>query len=274
MDNVTLLEAKNIFFSYEPGKQILCNLSLKIHAHEKIAIVGANGAGKSTFLLCTNGVLSPKVGELLWNGQKITKKNITLLRKNVGIVFQEADSQIVATTVLSEVSFGPMNLKLPIEEVKRRTYDAMEAMNLSEYSNRGTHYLSGGEKKRVTIADVLAMDPEIFIFDEPSVSLDFYHLQQLERTLQTLWEKGKTILVSTHDSDFAYRFADRVIVFHNGSILADGPPAKIWGQDGMLAAAHLQQPTLFQIQQILLKKGLLKSDTPPRSIEELENLLG
>ena len=144
-----ILEVRDLHYAYNDEKHALNGVSLQIREGEKIAVLGANGAGKSTFFLSINGVLRPHRGEIFYRGELITKKKLNHLRKNVGIVFQDADNQIIASTVMGEVSFGPMNLKLPREEVLSRVDKALSYMNITEFRDRPPHYLSGGEKKRV-----------------------------------------------------------------------------------------------------------------------------
>lgn len=268
------VQIKNINYCYDGKSPVLKNISLDIFAGEKIAVMGANGAGKSTFFLCLNGIILPDSGEILLYGKKIDKKNIIELRKNVSFVFQDADNQIVASTVLSEISFGPMNLKLPKQEVQKRVQEAMEYMNLTEFAQRGTHYLSGGEKKRVTIADSIAMKSNIILFDEPTTALDAVHQQMLENTLEQLAQQGKTIIVSTHDVDFAYRFAKRVILFCNGEIIADDTTENVFSNETILKKSNLKQPILLQLQKLLEQKGLLKQcNQCPKNIEDFKNIL-
>lgn len=274
MNQQAQLQMKNVSYCYDGKKQVLQDVSVDIFAGEKIAVMGANGAGKSTFFLCMNGIIQPDKGEIVLNGQKITKKNIIELRKNVGFVFQEADNQIVASTVLSEISFGPMNLKLPKKEVQQRVQQAMEYMNLTAFAQRGTHYLSGGEKKRVTIADSIAMKYNMILFDEPTTALDAIHEQMLENVLKQLSQQGKTIILSTHDVDFAYRFAERVLLFYEGKIIADDKAEVVFSNEMLLKKSHLKQPLLLQLKQLLEQKGLLKkSNQYPKKIEDLEKIL-
>ena len=178
-----LLQVKNLNYSYNHEKRTLNNINLDIYKGQKIAVLGSNGAGKSTFFLNLNGVLTPESGEIFYKDIKISKKNLNELRKNVGIVFQDADNQIIASSVLAEVSFGPMNLKLSKEEVKERVYEALEYMNINHLKDRPPHYLSGGEKKRVSIADIIAMKSEVIVFDEPTASLDPLNVEILEDVL-------------------------------------------------------------------------------------------
>lgn len=269
-----ILEIRNLSFSYEQEKFALDHITLAIYKNEKIAVLGANGAGKSTFFLNLNGVREPDSGEIFLHGEKIGKKTRNNLRKSVGIVFQDADSQIIASNVKAEIAFGPLNMKLSGHEVETRTEQAINRLNLQELAERPPHYLSGGEKKRVTIADIIAMESEIFVFDEPTASLDPAHATLLENILSELEEEGKTILLSTHDVDFAYRFANRLIIFHEGKLLADGKPEHIFVQEELLKKSNLKKPLLMQMYELLTQKKILDSAAPcPKTLAELENLL-
>lgn len=269
-----ILQIKGLCYSYSDEKNTLNNINLNIHKGEKIAILGSNGAGKSTFFLNINGVLIPKSGEIVYTGKVITKKNLNELRKNVGIVFQDADNQIIASTVLAEVSFGPMNLKLPKDEVVKRVNEALDYMNISELKDRPPHYLSGGEKKRVSIADIIAMKSEIIIFDEPTAALDPLNTEMLEDVLEKLSMENKTLLISTHDVDFAYRWADRIIVFSKGSIIGDGSPIEIFKNNEILKNSNLKRPVMLDVYETLIKRKILTDDNLyPKSINEFKKIL-
>lgn len=270
-----ILKIDDLYYVYENGNSALNGVGVKIYEGEKIAVLGSNGSGKSTFFLNINGVYTPEAGKVFYRGILINKKNLNELRKNIGIVFQDADNQIIASTVRAEVAFGPMNLKLPKEEVVRRVEEALEYMNIIDFKDRPPHYLSGGEKKRVTIADIIAMKPEIIIFDEPMAALDPLNAQLLEEVLEKLGSEGKTMMISTHDVDFAYRWADRVLVFSQGKIIADGAPLEIFQNTKVLKQANLKQPTIFEIYNILIQKNLLE-DTKyyPKSVKEFKEMLG
>ncbi len=268
-----VLEVRDLHFSYNDEKHALNGVDVKIYEGEKIAVLGSNGAGKSTFFLSINGVLKPHAGEVIYRGEKITKKRLNHLRKNVGIVFQDADNQIIASTVMSEVAFGPMNLKLPREEVLRRVDKALDYMNITEFRDRPPHYLSGGEKKRVSIADIIAMESEVIIFDEPTAALDPLNAQMLEEVLRKMGEEGRTILISTHDVDFAYRWAERVLVFHQGKIIADDTPLRVFQQEELLKKANLRHPMLYDVCEILKKKGIIPDgEMYPKNMEEFRTM--
>ena len=271
-----ILQVKDIHFQYNDEKETLRGISLDIHEGEKIAVLGSNGAGKSTFFLNINGVLKSSSGEICYRGTTINKKNLNELRKNVGIVFQDADNQIIASTVEAEVSFGPMNLKLPREEVINRVDKALRYMNIYDFKKRAPHYLSGGEKKRVSIADIIAMESEIIIFDEPTAALDPLNAAMLEEVLAKMSEEGRTMLISTHDVDFAYRWADRAVVFSNGQIIADDTPLNIFKREDILEQASLKHPTMFDIYRIMEENGMVPADMGayPRNIQEFQAMVG
>lgn len=272
-DNI-ILQIKDLKYAYSEEKMALNGVSLDIHSGEKIAVMGTNGAGKSTFFLNINGVLRAESGEIRYRGDVINKKNITNLRKNVGIVFQDADNQIIASTVQAEVSFGPMNLKLSKSEVEERVDEALAYMNLQTFKERPPHYLSGGEKKRVSIADIIAMHPEIIIFDEPTAALDPMNASMLEIVLQKLSDEGKTIMISTHDVDFAYRWAERIIVFCGGKIIADGTPLEIFRNEDVITQANLKHPMLFDIYESMKEKGLpVGEDLYPKNVDQFKDMM-
>lgn len=269
-----ILKVENLHYSYGDGESVLRGVNVDIYSGEKIAVIGSNGSGKSTFFLNINGVFMPKQGMISYRDTIITKKNLKELRKNIGLVFQDADNQMIASTVRAEVGFGPMNLKLSKEEVEQRVEEALIYMNILEFIDRPPHYLSGGEKKRVSIADIIAMKPEIFIFDEPTASLDPVNGKMLEKVLEKLSIEGKTLLISTHDIDFAYRWAERILVFCQGKIIADGTPLDIFCRKDILKQANLSTPMLFELYEALVKKQMVKdTKTYPKNIQKFLEIL-
>ena len=264
-----LLQVKNLCFSYDE-KPVLQQINVTICRGERIAVMGSNGAGKSTFFLNLNGVLQPDSGELLLEGKTLKKKDFKKLHRRVGFVFQDADSQIIASNVKAEISFGPMNLGLSKEEVRNRVAAAIEYMGLSRLADRAPQYLSGGEKKRVSIADILAMETEVLIFDEPMAALDPVNTQNVESILKRLHEDGKTLLIATHDVDFAYRYADRILVFSDGEIIADSTPQEVFRRKEIMERAHLKAPAVMTVWEALEQKGFVKKGTGyPVTAEEL-----
>lgn len=273
---VTILELRNASVSYDGEHTALRNLNIKIHKGEKIAVLGNNGAGKSTFFLCLNGVLPLQKGELFLKDYKIKKKkkDLVLLREAVGFVFQDPDSQMIASTVEGEISFGLMNQELPMEDVKMLVNQTLKELDLEKLRENAPHHLSGGEKKRVSIADVLVMKPKILLLDEPTSSLDGKNVKVFEDILDGQALRDATVLISTHDIDFAFRWANRILVFHNGEIIADDTPEKIFKDESLLDKASLRKPSIYQFTEMLCR--LCNQDLPnsiPRTKEQLEEFL-
>lgn len=269
-----LIEISSLFYSYDEEKYALKNINLNICKNEKIALIGANGAGKTTFFLSLNGIIKPDSGSIKIKGRIMdySKNSLIDLRKKTGIVFQEPEIQIIGPTVFKEVSFGPMNLKLPKEEVFEKTNEALSYMEIEHLSDRSPQYLSGGEKRRVTIADVIAMEPELILFDEPTANMDCKGIENFEDILHSLHHDGITLLVSTHDLDFAYKWADRILVFHEGEIIGDGTPSDIFTNKGLLEKAAIRKPLVLEMAEILIAEGILKEGSNyPRNIQELKN---
>ncbi|MEG1983819.1 MAG: ABC transporter ATP-binding protein [Oscillospiraceae bacterium] len=258
-----ILRLENINFCYETGEIALCNVSLTIAKGERIAVIGNNGAGKSTFFLCCNGILKQDSGDIFYHGKKLSqsRKDLFLLRKNVGLVLQDPDNQMIASTVESEISFGPMNLGFTDDEVLERVDDAISEMKLTSLRCRPPHYLSGGEKKRVCIADIIAMRPEIVLLDEPASSLDPQNAASLEQTIIELGNAGITVAVSTHDVDFAWRWADRIIVFSDAQIVADTSPDMVFADIELLKTAGLRKPEIYELTEIAYKTA---NKNPPK----------
>lgn len=259
-----LLRMEQVSYRY-PGEKTdaLRNCSLTIRQKEKIAVLGGNGAGKSTLFLLANGVIRPGKGAISFCGKVVkTERDLCALRQGAGLVFQDPDVQILAGTVWEEVAFGPVNLGFAPEKIQTAVHEALNALNLQDYAGRAPQYLSGGEKKRVTIADVLAMHPLLMLLDEPASSLDPQGRRELETRLDVLHHAGMALLVATHDLDFAWRWADRILVFREGQLAADGAPEDIFADDALLKACGLEKPILYRVGEIL---GI----DPPRSMKEL-----
>ncbi|AZV45521.1 energy-coupling factor ABC transporter ATP-binding protein [Peribacillus asahii] len=261
---------------YVDGTTALKNLSLSVKKGKKIALLGNNGAGKSTLFQHLNGILQPTTGSILFKGEQVqyNRKFLMTLRKQVGIVFQDPDSQLFSGNVRQDISFGPMNLGWSQEKVHKQVEWAMEQTEVTALQDRPIHFLSLGQKKRVAIAGVLAMNPEVFILDEPSAGLDAYYSKQIMHILRDIHQEDKTIILSTHDVHFAYEWADEIIVMSDGEILYHGDPVTVFHNEALLNQAHLEKPWVFETAQQLLTKQLLRDEGPmPRSKEELFQLL-
>lgn len=247
-----ILRLENISYKYEANCTALRDINVSLYDAQKVAVLGNNGAGKSTFFLCCNGILRPHSGSVYLHQEKLSRsgKDVAKLHKTIGLIFQNPDSQIIAGTVEAEISFGPMNLSLSDEEVRERVDDAVAKMNLEKFRDRAPHYLSGGEKKRVSIADVLAMKPELLLFDEPAASLDCANTHLLEKSLDELSSQGFGLVISTHDMDFAWKWAERILLFRDGSLVADDTSEAVFSDKNLLHACGLEQPLLYQVGEI------------------------
>ncbi|MCK8519055.1 energy-coupling factor ABC transporter ATP-binding protein [Methanoculleus sp. 7T] len=266
----TLLETDNITYTYPNGPTALSGVSISIAAGSKTALVGPNGAGKSTLLLMLNGMLKPASGEVRFSGRPLAYDNRSLrdLRRRVGFVFQNPDVQIIAPTVEADVAFGPVNLGLSPDAVRRAVRDALGYVGLRGYEKRPPHHLSGGEKKRVAIAGILAMEPAVLVFDEPTNTLDPASSEEVMELLDELASGGRTVLISTHDVELAYRWADSVILMEHGRVLARGAPEEVFSDHNLLAAARLKPPALLDLYNELALRGVIDRDVPPKSVLE------
>ena len=273
---MSLLEARNLVHIYPGDVRALDGLNLKVEQGRRLAILGPNGAGKTTVLLHLNGTLRPHSGQVMLSDEAMTYDNTALTgwRRRVGLVLQDADDQLFAATVFEDISFGPLNLGLDEAETRRRVEASLAALNISHLADRSTHMLSFGQKKRVAIAGLVAMQPEILLLDEPTAGLDHLGTESLLAVLEDLERQGATLVFSTHDVDLAYRFADDVALFEGGKILAQGPIAEILAQPEMVARAKLATPFLLQLGLRAREIGLLQADEPlPRTYEAALKLL-
>lgn len=261
---MAMLEVRSLSYTYKDGTHALQNLSFAINKGRKVAILGPNGAGKSTVLLHLNGILIAQSGEVLYNGEQISKKNERWVRSQVGIVFQDPDDQVFSSTVFEDVAFGPTNMGLIPEEVARRTSAALLAVGMDEYKQKAPHHLSFGQKKRVAIAGVLAMQPEVIILDEPVTFLDPQGKDTVFLILETLNNQGKTIIIATHDVDVAAEWADDIIIIKDGSTLVEGTTVLLTNQD-IVKEAHLRLPIIARLFNML---GGVHKDNCPKTIEE------
>ena len=248
-----MLEARNICYSYGDDTQALKNVNLKINNGEIVAILGKNGAGKSTLFLHFNGIYEPDSGEILIDGEKLkyNKKALLKCRQKVGIVFQNPDNQIFAPSVEEDVAFGPLNLKLPMDEVQRRVEDALKRVGMEGFEKKAPHHLSGGQKKRVAIAGILAMKPEIMILDEPTAGLDPQGAIKIMNLLSQLNSEGITIVISTHDVDLVSQYVNKIFVMADGEIIGDGTPKEIFSNEELIKKANLKLPIISELFKLL-----------------------
>jgi len=232
------IEIDNLSFAYPDGHPALRQVSLHIQPCEKVALVGPNGAGKSTLILHLNGILTGK-GDICIAGLPVIKQNLGLVRARVGMVFQNPDDQLFSPTVYEDVAFGPLYQGLPVAEVKTRVAEALSVVNMLEYAQRVSHHLSMGEKKRIAIATVLSMRPEVLVLDEPTAGLDPRARRSL---INLLDELPLTMLVSTHDMLMVRDLFPRTVIMDEGCIVADGPTGKLLQDEALLNTHGLEKP--------------------------------
>jgi cobalt/nickel transport system ATP-binding protein len=230
------IEVENLSFTYPDGRQALRDVSLRIGPGEKAALVGPNGAGKSTLLLHLNGTLHPQVGRVRVCSLDVEKGNLGRIRAAVGIVFQNPDDQLFSPTVFDDVAYGPLYQDLPESEVRARVGRALAAVHMEGYAPRHSYHLSQGEKKRIAIATVLVMEPEILVLDEPTSGLDPRGRREF---IALLRELPQTMLIITHDLRLVAELLPRMIVLDGGQVVADGPTDKLLADTELLAAHGL-----------------------------------
>lgn len=265
-----MLEVQNIKYSYNNDYQALKGVSLKIEKGEMVALLGKNGAGKSTLFLHLNGIYEPDEGKVFIDGEelKYDKKSLLKFRQKVGIVFQNPDDQIFAPTVEEDVAFGPLNLGLSMEEVQDRVEEALARVGMTGFEKTAPHHLSGGQKKRVAIAGILAMKPEIMVLDEPTAGLDPQGVTNLVKLLKELNDEGITIIISTHEVDLVPQYANRVFVLVDGNLIAKGTPKEIFSQPDILEKANLKIPIVTELFQLIEQDGFDMEGDYPLTIEE------
>ncbi len=232
------IEVENLSYTYPDGHQALYEVSLNIEPCEKVALVGPNGAGKSTLILHLNGILTGR-GEVRVCGMQVNEKNLGRVRAQVGLVFQSPDDQLFSPTVYDDVAFGPLYQGLPIPEVNNRVEAALAAVRMEDYTRRVSHHLSMGEKKRIAIATVLSMEPEVLVLDEPTAGLDPRSRRSLINLLDDL---PITMLVSTHDMLMVRELFPRMVIMDEGRVVADGPTIDLMEDVALLEAHGLERP--------------------------------
>ncbi len=248
-----VLELQDVSFRYPDGSVGLDRCSISIPRGTRVALLGANGAGKTTLFLHLNGILRPQSGTVLFGGVPLdySRHGLHTLRSRIGLVFQNPDSQLFSASVREDVSFGPLNLGLDNETVRSRVEEALHAVGMTAYADKPVHNLSYGQKKRVCIAGVLAMRPKVLILDEPMAGLDVAMQVELTHILDQLHTEGMTIVIATHDMDFAYQWADSITVMVNGGCAANWDVESIPEALTELAAYGLGMPKVAELQRVL-----------------------
>lgn len=247
---MAIIEVEDIHFTYRDGTEALRGLSLYVEKGERVALLGPNGAGKSTLLLHFNGINLPRKGRVTILDREINSKTEKWVRSRVGLVFQDPDDQVFSSTVWEDVAFGPKNMGLGSDEIESRVRDALEAVGMTGHGGRAPYHLSYGQKKRVAIAGILAMLPEIIVLDEPMAFLDPKGKETLLDILNLMHEKGQTIIIATHDVDFAVEWADRVIILKDGKTLAQGT-RDLLRDSALVEEARLRLPVVSRVFQLV-----------------------
>ena len=270
-----IIETQDLKYAYPDRTTAVDGINIKIAEGARVAFVGKNGSGKSTLFLLLNGTLKPGRGQVLFHGSRFRydSKSLREIRSKVGIVFQNSDDQLFAPTVEQDVAFGPTNLGLTRSEVEDATNHALLYVGLAHNHGKPPHHLSGGEKKRVAIAGVIAMKPEVIILDEPLSNLDPVGADEIMDMLGELNHLGKTIIISTHDVDLAYEWSDYVYLLSDGHIVGEGTPNQVFSDHELLMTAGLRQPTTLEIYHEIARRGLADHGKVPKSVPELVNTL-
>jgi cobalt/nickel transport system ATP-binding protein len=245
-----LLEFEQVYYTYLGAQQSALNgLTLRIPAHKRCALIGQNGCGKTTLFLLANGLYKPNKGSVRWQGKSLNydRNSLMKLRQKVGLIFQDPEQQLVASTVEEDISYGLCNLGLPEVEIQQRVEQALVEFGLAELAQRPVHHLSLGQKKRVSIADVMVLRPELLLLDEPTAYLDKLHTRNLMATLKKIHAGGTTILMATHDLDLVYRWADWIFVMDKGRLVLEGKPQDVFTQRDILEELQLGVPLIYEM---------------------------
>jgi cobalt/nickel transport system ATP-binding protein len=274
--NENILEALDLHYKYPDGTHALKGISLQVKRGQTTAVLGGNGAGKSTLFLSFNGILKPSGGRVLFDGRQLdySHKGLLGLRSRVGIVFQDPDSQLFSASVVQDVSFGVMNMRLPEQQVREKVAVAMARTGIIDLQDKPTHCLSFGQKKRVALAGVLAMEPEVLILDEPTAGLDPLGVSEimklLKKTQQTL---GVTVIIATHDIDMVPLYCDHAYVMNEGKIIIAGTPKEIFARKDVLRNVNLRLPRIGHLMEILEDKDDFHFNDQATTIKEARRVL-
>lgn len=269
-----ILEADRVRYQY-PGSAAaaLQDLNLRIPRGMRTAICGHNGSGKSTFFLHAIGILRPASGRMLLNRAELSYKARELkeLREKIGLVFQDPEQQLILSTPAEDISYGLRNAGLPEEEIRRRTHRTMTSMGLEQLAHTPIHQLSLGQKKRVALAGVLVLNPELLLLDEPTAYLDRLSEKQLLEELDRAHREGVTVAMATHDMNLAYSWADWVLLLDRGRCVIEGPPRMVFQEEESLRSLGLELPLLLEIWRAL-PEAVRRHAPEPRSVEELKSV--
>ena len=240
-----VLEVRGLAYAYPDGHQALFGVDLHVHAGERVALLGPNGAGKTTLVLHLNGILTAGAGSVTVSGLPVAKEHLLEIRRRVGIVFQDPDDQLFLGTVRQDVAFGPANLGLRGTALERRVMESLDRVGMADFADRPPHHLSFGQRRRVAVATVLAMEPEILVLDEPSSNLDPASRRELADILRSL---DVTVLMVTHDLPYAFELCPRSVVLSDGTVVADGATYDVLTDAELMRTHRLELPFGFDPQ--------------------------
>lgn len=268
-----IIDVSNVSYTYSDGSSALKNINMKINEGEKIAIIGPNGAGKSTLFHMFNGILKPTSGTITVNGVKVHKKNLVEIRRTVGMIFQNSDDQLFNSTVHQEIAYGLLNMGITGQELEDTIDWALKLVGMMEYKDKSPHNLSGGQKKRIAIASVLAMKPKVMVMDEPTTALDPRGVSRLIKLLNSInKELGITLIFATHDVDIVPLLANRVYVLNKGETILSGTTNEVFCHKDILRKINLRLPRIAHLTEILEHDGFLKMDSMPLTIGQAKHL--
>ena len=247
-------------------------MNFEARVGEKVAVLGPNGSGKTTLFYHFNGLIMPAKGEVRIFGENINKTDIDEVRRRVGLVFQESDNQLFAPSVFEDIAFGPRNLRLSPDEVKERVSYVLHRFDIEATSKKNPANLSAGQKKRVAIAGVVAMEPDVLVLDEPTSGMDAGGINDTLGILEELNNEGKTIIISTHDSDLAASWADRIYILNKGKVFRSGIPKHIFSDEKLISEAGLRQPVIVQTYREFRARGISKGEVPLSVLDFMESV--
>ncbi|OBR90289.1 energy-coupling factor transporter ATP-binding protein EcfA3 [Clostridium ragsdalei P11] len=269
-----IIDVSQVSYAYGDGSMALKDINMKIKGGEKVAILGPNGAGKSTLFHLFNGILKPTSGTITVNGMEVCKRNLVEIRRSVGMVFQDSDDQLFNPTVRQEIAYGLLNMGVNGKKLEDTIEWALKTVGMSGYEDKSPHNLSGGQKKRIALASVLAMKPKVMVLDEPTAALDPRGVHKLIRLLDSINKKlGITLIFATHDVDTVPLLADKVYLLDRGKIIMGGTTEEVFNKKEIIRKINLRLPRVAHLIEILNKDGILNVDDLPLTIGQAKNLL-
>ncbi|MGG1658920.1 energy-coupling factor ABC transporter ATP-binding protein [Brevibacillus sp. NRS-1366] len=263
-----VIEFDQVWYGYEKEKPVLQGVSLAIRQGEFVAIIGGNGSGKTTLAKHCNGLYKPTQGMVTVNGNDTRSMPVALLSRTVAYCYQNPDHQIFHSTVKAEVSFGPKNMGLSAAEIERVVNEALEAVGLADKGDEELYFSSKGTRQKIAVASILAMRPQVIVLDEPTTGLDYRGVQEMMELVRRLHEAGHTIIVISHDMRLVAEYAQRVIVMHQGRVVCDGDPQRVFAAPDILASAQVEPPAIYRF-----GKAVGTFDPIPLTLAEMQKIL-